>query len=105
MLRFVLTIGGSAIPFTPLNDSGPYPLLKEVGAIRIAARSGAPSGFGATEAPSGSVSLKNSDGLAANLIGNPMRARGEIYDGDTLAFVGFVASVRYGLVVALNLES
>lgn len=106
MLRFVLTLGGgAAFSFTPLNDSGPYPFLKGVGTIRIAARSGSSSSFAATEAPSASVSLQNARGRVAQLIGNPMRAKGEIYDGTTLAFTGFVAAIGYGLNVSLTLES
>lgn len=105
MLRFVLTIGGSAIPFTPLNDPGPYPFLKAVGTIRVAARSGSSSSFGATEAPSAPVTLQNIAGQVAELIGNPMRARGEIYDGTALLFTGFVASIRYGRSIELTLES
>lgn len=93
------------ISFTPLNDSGPYPFLKDVGTIRIAARAGSSSVFGSNEAPSAAVTLQNVRGRVAELIGNPMRARGEIYDGTSLAFVGFVASIRYGIAIELILES
>lgn len=104
-MRLVLTLGTSVVEFTPLNDDGPYPFLVSVGNIRIAARAGNTSGFGSTEAPSASVVLQNAARRVATLIGNPLRASALLYDGDALAFAGFVASIKYGLTVQLSLES
>lgn len=104
-MRLLLTVGGNAFEFTPLNDSGPYPFLSNVGTIRVAARAGSPSGLGSTESPSAAATLQNHGGRVAALIGNPLRARAELYDGDFLAFAGFVASIRYGITIDLNLES
>jgi len=104
-MRLVLTIDGSVIEFTPLNDSGPYPYLKGTTPIREGARAGASASFGSTETPSTTVSLKNDGGRVAEIIGNPMRARAELYDGDFRAFSGFVQSIEFGLAITLRLES
>lgn len=103
--RLVLTLGSSVVEFTALNDNGPYPFLISVGHMRIGARAGEAAGFGSTETPSATVQLQNESRRVATLIGNPLRARAEIYDGAALAFVGFVSRVRYGLAIELTLES
>lgn len=104
-MRLVLTLGASVLPFTPLSDDGPYPYLVSVGAISIAARAGAASGFGATETPNASVTLLNRNKRTALLIGNPLRAKAELFDGDVLAFTGTVAAIAYGLNIELTLEA
>lgn len=104
-MRLVLTIGGSVFSFTPLNDNGPYPFLISAGTVSIAARAGRASTFGSTDAPSSSAKLQNQFSRVAKLIGNPLRARAELYDGDDLAFVGFVAAISYGAVIELRLQS
>lgn len=105
-MRLVLTIGGGVITFTSLNDDGPYPFLQSVGSIRIAARAGSSSSFGANETPTASAMLSNQNRRVAALIGNPERARAEIFDDDGIsAFVGFVSAIIYGLTIQLKLES
>lgn len=105
-MRFVLTIGGSVLSFSPLNDDGPYPFLQGAGTIRISARAGSSSAFGRNETPSASAVLSNQNGRVAALIGNPRRARAEVFDDDERsAFVGFVSSIKFGLAVELRLES
>jgi|SRR6185369_6955300 len=105
-MRLDLTLGGSVVSFTPLNDDGPYPFLHTVGAIRVAARAGSSSSFGSNESPSASVKLQNHRGRVAALIGNPLRALAQIYDdADELAFSGFVSTIGYGLMIDLTLES
>ena len=106
MQRLVLTIGTSVFTFTPLSDEGPYPFLVGVNGIHVAARAGAQSGFGATDIPNASVTLRNKDRRVASMIGDPLRAKADLYDkNDNLAFSGTVSNVDYGLDMELILES
>lgn len=105
-MRLVLTLGASVFSFTPLGDDGPYPFLVGVGSISVAARAGAASGFGATATPNASATLLNQNKRVALLIGNPLRAKAELYDNsDRLAFSGTVAAIDYGLNIELTLEA
>ncbi len=104
-MRLVLTIGASVFSFTPIGDNGPYPFLSAVGSITVAARAGATSGFGATDTPSASASLLNKRKRVALLIGNPLRAKAQLYDGAALVFSGTVSAIDYGLNIDLTLES
>lgn len=105
-MRVVLTLGTALVEFTPINSTGPYPFLVSIGNIRITARAGATSGFGTTETPTATVRLQNASRRVADLIGNPLRVRADVYDdSNALAFVGFVSTVSYGLMIDLTLES
>jgi hypothetical protein len=106
-MRFVLTVGTSVFSFTPVGDeAGPYPFLVSVGGIHSTARAGAPSGFGATDTPSASVTLLNQNKRVALMVGDPLRAKADIYDNsDRLAFSGTVSNIDYGLEMTFQLES
>ena len=91
-LRLVVYLKPSTITFTRPIDGGAYPLLNSVSTLRLAARAGQQSGLGVGESPSINVSLDNVDKRAATLLGNPLRARAELYNSDnSLFWAGFVS--------------
>jgi hypothetical protein len=105
LTRLVLSLDPSEVAFTKPGASGPYPLLLSIGTLRLAARAGHISGIGSTESTSVTVSLDNTGGHAAAIIGRPLRVRARIYDGPDLFFDGTVAAIAYGQTIELQIEA
>jgi hypothetical protein len=105
LTRLVLFLDASEIPFTKVGESGPYAMLLSIGTLRLAARAGNVSGIGVTESTSVTVQLDNTGRRVSRIIGRPLRARAEIYDGEDLFFVGTVSAIRYGQTVDITLEA
>jgi hypothetical protein len=105
LTRVVLSLDPSDVAFTKVGDSGPFPLLLAIGTLRIAARAGHISGIGTTESTNVTVSLDNTGGRAAEIVGRPLRVQAQIYDGPDLFFTGTVASIQYGRTVDLLIQA
>jgi hypothetical protein len=105
LTRIVLSLDPSDVAFTKVGDSGPFPLLLAIGTLRIAARAGHISGIGTTESTSVTVSLDNTAGRAAEILGRPLRVQARIYDGPDLFFTGTVASIQYGQTIDLLIQA
>lgn len=82
----------------PLGADAPHPMLSGAGTLRLAARAGTPTGLGIGDAGSFPVELDNLGGKAAELIGRPLRARAQYFDGIGAEpiFDGAVARIAYG---------
>lgn len=105
-MRLVLHLTPAAVSFSEPTSGAAWPLLLEVGALRLAVRAGEASGIEVGEAPSVTVTLDNRGRRAATIVGRPLRAAAEVYDdAGALFFAGMVARVEYGRVVTLELQA
>lgn len=96
LTRLVLFLDPSQVSFTEQGTDADFPLLIDIDTVRIAARAGTVSGLGSTESPSAKASLDNQGGIAAEIVGYPLRVRAELYDHDDLFMVGTVSDFQYG---------
>ena len=106
-MRLDLDLHGDVlVSFTNAGSDGAYPWLESVGALRIAARAGTPSGIASGESASLDVSLDNSGKQAATLIDYPLRRRAAVYDdAGVLYFDGTVAAMVVGRSLKLTIEA
>jgi hypothetical protein len=105
-MRLDLDLGTAVLSFTGPRSDGPYPLLERVGALRMAARAGTPSGITSGEAPSIEVSLDNAGKRAAAIVDYPLRRRATIYDdAGAVYFEGTVAAMTVGRSLVLTVEA
>lgn len=105
-MRLVLWLGGTPIEFTEPLSGGLFPYLSKVGTLRLEARGGYRDGLGVGESPSVLVSLANNDNRAANIIGQPLRARGDVYNGDdSLYWSGLVSRIAYGNEIDIEIQA
>lgn len=105
-MRLVLTLTPSAIEFTQPRSNGRYPLLTNVASMRLSARAGHLTGITVGEASSLIVELDNRKHRAANLIGQPLRARAIVYDDADIEFyAGYVYALTYGKTIGLTISA
>lgn len=102
MKRLVLTVDGLPIEFTFAQALGAFPYLLEVQNLRESARAGHLNNFGTGEAPSLVVVLHKE---AIAMVGRPLRARADVYEGSEFYFGGYVASLVYGRELTVTLEA
>lgn len=104
MRLMVYLAGGLSLEFVEIGDVGEYPWIANVGPLVLNARAGPLHDVNA-EGPSVAVQLDNRSKQASTLLGQPLRARAELYDGDELFFPGIVATLKVGRVLTLGIES
>lgn len=104
-LRLVLYLGPAAIEFTELLDGGPFPYLETVGSLVMQARAGYLKGLGIGESPRLDVVLCNDGNRVADIIGQPLRARADVFDGDAAYWQGVVSTASYGRKVGLSISA
>ena len=105
-MHLVLHLTPAAVTFTEPTSGGAYPLLLEVGTMRLAVRAGEASGLQVGEAPSLAVTLDNSGRRAATIVGRPLRPAARGSDGGPgLFFARPVVRGRVGRTVVLEIEA
>jgi hypothetical protein len=105
-MHLVLHLTPAAVTFTEPTSGGAYPLLLEVGTMRLGVRAGADSGLQVGETTNLAVTLDNSGRRAATIVGRPLRSAAEVYDdAGALFFAGLVSLVSYGRTVVLEIEA
>jgi hypothetical protein len=105
-MRLDLDLGSAVLSFTSPSSTGPYPWLERVGALRMAARAGTPSGMTAGETPSVQVTLDNAGKQAARIVDYPLRREAILYDDDGEEyFRGTVAAMTVGRSLVLTIEA
>jgi hypothetical protein len=103
--RLVLMIDGLPIEFTFPAAAGPFPYLLEVQNLRESCRAGHLNNFGVGESPSLVVALDNGGRKVATIIGQPLRARADVYDDAASYFGGYVSALEYGREILLTIEA
>lgn len=105
-MRVAVDLGSAVVEFSGPQSAGAYPWLLTVGALRIAARAGTPTGLTAGETPSVQVSLANDGKQASRILDVPLRRPVTIYEdnGDEY-FAGIVAAVAIGRAYVLTVEA
>lgn len=104
-MRLVLALDPSAVEITEPLAGGMFPYLLAVGSLRISARAGYLSGIGVGESPSLTVQIDNSGNRAAAIVGQPLRARADVFDGAVGVFSGYVSGIVYGRTIELTIEA
>lgn len=91
-MRCVLWLGGTPIEFT--ESGGKFPYLAKVSRLRNSVRPGYRTGIGLASAASITVTLDNTNGRVASIIGQPLRAPADVYDdADELIWSGIVSGM------------
>lgn len=105
-MRVEIELTPSAISFSSVGGTGPYPYLVAVGSLRMAARAGDPASSVASETPSIVVSIANAENRAARILSVPLRARAVVYDdAEAEFFAGTISQVAFGRALDLTIES
>lgn len=105
-MRLAVVLDSATIEFGGPTSDGAYPWLLEVESLRLAARAGSQTGFGAGESQRLDVLIDNAGRQAAAVLGLPLRRAATVYDEDGSVFYeGTIAEVQFARTLRLSIEA